>query len=205
MPKSAVIQSERGQRAVVAAFMLLLLGLSALLAYGAAYRPPTVVEAAGLRMALPAGWLAEGKQQGGRVIFRSERRSALELQVLALTPMAEGPYPALEKVLRGVFAPLTGAALPTEAEVTEEAMGGLSLAEGAGVSQQRLPLRRRPVLGLMAFAVVTDGQGQYWAMILRDQKYPHEDLRERSVAHKAQFEAVLGTLGRAVPLAQGGL
>lgn len=192
-----MIESERGQAAAATAFMALLLAVSSLVAYGVTYRPDVEVAVSGLTLALPADWSA-GRTQGQLTTFSNERRAALELQVFDHTPggpvNASGELPGPEVVLQGLFKLRTGAALPANSQIETTTINGLDAAVWVGLTQSRNPFVRRPVLGLVAFAVVTDGHGRFWSLLLRDQNFPHEDPRQKAPEHAAQFEALLETL-----------
>ncbi|MEM8782582.1 MAG: hypothetical protein AAGE65_06945 [Planctomycetota bacterium] len=202
MPKQAILQNSNGQRATVAAFMLLLLAAVTGLAFAATLRPAVNVSVAGLAVSLPADWRPLNGDPATwnrtRAVLKNERRPALRtvVQLVHVVDQQGEISRDTAGLLRAWFPLMTMAPPPEDETFDLLQVGNLEAAFWTGVLRSRLPVFGQAPLSVVALSLVTDGQGRYWAVTMRDDNYRHEDPAMRVVDHRERFVEVLETLRR---------
>ncbi len=206
MPKQAVISNPVGQRAAVAALMLLLLGAMSALAYAKTLRPGMTVNVAGLAATFSADWRhlegGDAERDRSRFILENERRPALRTVIRPLRAVdnqGEGIAIDAEALLRQWFPMMVLAPLPEDDRIQTRDVRGLDVAYWTGVLKSRMPIFGQSTLSVATVALVTDDDGRIWSIIIRDDNYRHEDPAERVLEHRARSLEVLDTLRRTSP------
>ncbi len=202
MPKPALVSHPTGQRASVAAFMLLMLSAATLLAYGASYRPPVVASFQGLAWGLPNAWSVTESGSSTFGVWRefaSDRRPELNMRVndlgalpSALSDMSEDTE---AQMFRWWFKVLTFEALPEEQDVQRAEIDGLIVRYWSGLARPNWRVWRQNWLANVAIAIVVDPQrNHWWSVSLWDRNYRHEDPREKVPQHLELFEAIVESM-----------
>jgi hypothetical protein len=205
MPKPAIFSGAAGQRASVAAFMLLLLACVTGLAYAATWQPNLTVRTAGLSVSLPADWrkIEPTAEQAAAAPFRvnlvNERRPALRAVVQRLRVVDEDAMPVrsdASSLLRMWFPPLILATMPDPNNIETTRVGELEVAHWTGVLQSRVPIFNQSPLSVVGVALVLADDGRMWSVVMRDDNYRHEDPAERVQEHRERLQDALATLRR---------
>lgn len=194
MPKQAIFTQGAGQRAAVAAFMLLLLAAVTGLAYAVTLRPSVPVSVAGLGLTYPADWRPIDGQdtspEAVRLVLENERRAALRsavqyVPVLAQENLVPDNDPA--DALRVLFPMMAMAPLPEEEQFESTRVGTFNVVWWSGVLRTRIPIFAQTPLSVYALGLVTDEKGNYWSISMRDDNYRHEDPAARVAEHRTLF------------------